>query len=157
LRLIGAVHMARPNAVRLAARYDGDVTAARNAALQAASVNRRMLAAWLDRADVRAALATKETAERAGAALDAGDQHTIAAAACGDLPTAAQAAQSAEERRAAEADRHRDQDDANREAAQQAGRERLQEAVQQAARLRARVRAPQPPPTATPAPGLRLR
>ncbi len=131
--------MARRYADRLAARYDGDLRTARNGARQAASVNRRVLVSWLARADVRAALATRDSAERVLATMDAGEQDTINAAARGDLPAAAQSAQAAEERRTAEAGRQHDQDDADQAAARRAVNECANEAAQQAAWRRAQL------------------
>jgi hypothetical protein len=135
-RMTGAAKATRQAADRIAGRYDSDLRTAREAARQAASANRRTLAAWLDRAEVRAAQVARETAEQVRVRLDVGDPDTITAAARGDLAAAALAAQAAQDRRTAKDQRQQGRDEAEREAERHATAERARDAAQRAASAR---------------------
>lgn len=154
-QLTGMALAARQGANRIAGRYDADVRTARTAARQAAKANRLTLAEWLDRADVRAAQAAKNTSERVRSAVDAGDEATIQAAARADLPAAAQAAEAAHKRRASEEQHRREQQRADQAAARAQAEQRARD-IAEATRA-TRAAAARNAPAAHAAPGYRIR
>ena len=157
VQLMAAAGAAQVKANSVATRYEGNLNTARQTAHMAASQHRDTLKTWLARPDVRAAQTTLDTARVVRAAIEAGDERTIKAAATGTPFEGAQAARTWQEQQAAKVEaqaspaRHKtDQQEAIKQAQERASEARRIAAAQRAA-------ATPTPDSAAPAPSYRRR